>query len=181
MYFYNVQPIDLDQAEDAADAAVSAHESASDPHTGYQLRTERDQNDGYAGLDSNGKIAGSQLPAIAITDTFVVNSEAAMLALDTQVGDVAIRTDILKSFILAVEPATTLGNWQELLAPPGGGGGGEVRADVSGGYSYIGTALTGSAEGSAVWTITRIELSSPPVVTTAVDVAWTNRGTASYS
>ena len=40
-----------------------------------------------------------------------------MLALTAQVGDVAVRTDVNKSFILTASPATTLGNWQELLTP----------------------------------------------------------------
>lgn len=74
-------------------------------------------NSGIAPLNSSGKIDSSYLPNIAITDTFVVASEAAMLALTAEVGDVAVRTDISKSFILAVSPATTLANWQELLAP----------------------------------------------------------------
>jgi len=47
--------------------------------------------------------------------TFVVNSQSAMLALAADTGDVAVRTDVSKTFILASEPATTLGNWQELL------------------------------------------------------------------
>ena len=38
-----------------------------------------------------------------------------MLALAADTGDVAVRTDVSKTFILASEPATTLGNWQELL------------------------------------------------------------------
>ena len=64
-----------------------------------------------------GKVPSSQLPAIAITETSVVNSQAAMLALTAQTGDVAVRTDLSKSFILAAEPASTLSNWQELLTP----------------------------------------------------------------
>lgn len=72
---------------------------------------------GVASLDSSGKVPSSQLPAIAITDTFVVASQSAMLALTVEVGDVAVRTDISKSFILRATPATTLGNWQELLTP----------------------------------------------------------------
>jgi len=40
-----------------------------------------------------------------------------MLALTAQIGDVAVRTDVNKSFILTATPATTLGNWQELLTP----------------------------------------------------------------
>jgi len=40
-----------------------------------------------------------------------------MLALTAQVGDVAVRTAVNKSFILTATPASTLGNWQELLSP----------------------------------------------------------------
>lgn len=72
---------------------------------------------GYAGLDGSGKVPASQLPAIAISDTFVVNTPAAMLALTAEIGDVAVRTDLSKSFILKATPATTLANWQELLTP----------------------------------------------------------------
>lgn len=73
---------------------------------------------GVAELDASGKVPSSQLPAIAITDTFVVADEAGMLALDAQVGDVAVRTDESKSYILSTEPASILANWQELLTPP---------------------------------------------------------------
>lgn len=72
---------------------------------------------GVATLGADGRIPAGQLPAIAITDTFVVNSQSAMLALEADVGDVAVRTDVTKSFILKSNPATTLGNWQELLSP----------------------------------------------------------------
>jgi hypothetical protein len=40
-----------------------------------------------------------------------------MLALTAQTGDVAVRTDVNKTFILTATPASTLGNWQELLTP----------------------------------------------------------------
>lgn len=72
---------------------------------------------GYASLGADGKIPGNQLPALAITDTFPVASQAAMLALTAQVGDIAIRSDLNKSFVLRVEPATSLANWSELLTP----------------------------------------------------------------
>ena len=68
-------------------------------------------------LDSNGKLNSSVVPAIAITDTFVVNSQSAMLALSAQVGDICVRTDLKKSFILKTAGASTLANWQELLTP----------------------------------------------------------------
>ncbi|WP_421325037.1 gp53-like domain-containing protein [Aeromonas veronii] len=72
---------------------------------------------GVATLDGSGKVPVNQIPATAITDTFVVNTQAAMLALTAEVGDLAVRTDLNKSFILRVAGAATLANWQELLTP----------------------------------------------------------------
>ena len=72
---------------------------------------------GVATLDSGGKVPVAQIPATAITDTFVVGTQAAMLALTAEIGDVAVRTDLNKSFILRVAGASTLANWQELLTP----------------------------------------------------------------
>lgn len=71
-------------------------------------------------LDSNGKLASSVLPAIAITNTFVVSTEAAMLALTAEVGDVCVRTDLNKTFILKEDGASTLSHWQEMLTPTAG-------------------------------------------------------------
>lgn len=72
---------------------------------------------GYAGLDANNKIIASHLPSIAITDTFVVSTQAAMLLLSAQTGDIAIRTDLSKSFVLSADNATVLTNWKELQTP----------------------------------------------------------------
>lgn len=68
-------------------------------------------------LDSNGKLASSTIPAIAITDTFVAQDQAEMLALNADVGDVCVRTDQNKSYILRETPASNIINWQELLTP----------------------------------------------------------------
>jgi len=70
---------------------------------------------GIASLDSSGKVPSSQLPSIALHQTSVVNSQAAMLALTADAGDIAVRTDVSKTFVLTASPASTLGNWQELL------------------------------------------------------------------
>lgn len=70
-----------------------------------------------ADLDANGKVLASQLPALAICDTFSVATEAEMLGLDAQRGDVAVRTDLSKSFILKADAPTVLDNWVELLTP----------------------------------------------------------------
>lgn len=68
-------------------------------------------------LGASGKLDNSILPALAITDTYVVNTQAAMLALTAETGDICVRTDLNKSFILKAEPASTLTNWHELLTP----------------------------------------------------------------
>lgn len=72
---------------------------------------------GVATLDAGGKLSSSQIPASAITDTFVVASQAAQTALTVEVGDVAVRTDLNKSFILKTLPGSVFANWQELLTP----------------------------------------------------------------
>lgn len=86
------------------------------------LGTAAEKNVGTASgnvpvLDADGKLAASVIPSVAITDTYVVASQAAMLALTAQVGDIAIRSDLSKTFILQTEPASTLGNWKELATP----------------------------------------------------------------
>ncbi len=68
-------------------------------------------------VGGDGKIDSAAMPAIAITSVASVGSQAAMLALNAQEGDVAVRTDINKSFILAASPASTLANWVELRSP----------------------------------------------------------------
>ena len=95
---------------------------------------------GVASLDSGGLIPSNQLPAIAISDTFTVASQAAMLALTAQVGDVAIRTDNSTSYILSASPASTLANWKALLSP----GGGVTSVDISNatGITFTGGPIT---------------------------------------
>lgn len=68
-------------------------------------------------LNASGKIDPELLDSIAITDIFEVPSQSAMLALTAQQGDVAVRSDINRSFILKQSPATTLSNWVELKTP----------------------------------------------------------------
>jgi len=91
--------------------------SNQDAVTLKYLTDQKGAVSGIASLDGSGLIPTNQLPALAITTTQVVNSQANMLALTAQTGDVAVRTDVNKSFILTASPATTLGNWQELLTP----------------------------------------------------------------
>jgi hypothetical protein len=91
--------------------------NAQDAVTLNYITTQKGVANGLAELDGSGLVPTHHLPALAITTTQVVNSQANMLALTAQVGDVAVRTDVNKSFILTATPASTLGNWQELLTP----------------------------------------------------------------
>ena len=100
--------LDPTSAQDVATKAYADTKIAS---------TEKGAANGVATLGSDGKLTTSQIPDVTITDTFVVSSQAAMLALTAQVGDVAVRTDLNKSFILKTAGASTLANWQELLTP----------------------------------------------------------------
>ena len=95
----------------STDAATKAYADLMIP------LTQKGVANGVAELDADGLVPVHHLPALSITTTQVVASQAAMLALTAQTGDVAVRTDVNKSFILTATPASTLGNWQELLTP----------------------------------------------------------------
>ncbi|MBX3536425.1 MAG: hypothetical protein KF735_02205 [Chelatococcus sp.] len=117
-------------------AAVDA--AASRLAIGAEATANKNQANGYAGLDSSGKIGESCLPALAITDTFEVVNQTAMLALTAERGDIAVRSDLNKTFILKQSPASTLANWVELRTPT------DVVLSVAG--------LTGAITGSALKT-----------------------------
>lgn len=68
-------------------------------------------------INSDGKLDASILPQLAITDTFTAQNQVEMLALNAQKGDICIRTDENKTYILQKEPATELSNWIELATP----------------------------------------------------------------
>jgi len=65
-----------------------------------------------------GLLRTDQLPPLAISDVFTVSSQAAMLALTAQRGDVAVRSDLNggTQFILAADAPGTLANWVQLGA-----------------------------------------------------------------
>jgi hypothetical protein len=72
---------------------------------------------GVATLDENGKLLVGQLPQLAIHEAFVVSSQASMLGLSAQQGDLAIREDTRQTFVLVGGTANVLGNWEEILTP----------------------------------------------------------------
>lgn len=94
-------------------------------------------------IGSNGKLPSSVIPASAITDTFVASSQSDMLGLSSaEVGDVCVRTDLNKTFILKATPYSTLSNWQELLTPT------DAVTSVNGQTGVVNIAVaTGSSNG----------------------------------
>jgi len=100
----------LDESLDAAQAAQVTADAAIPS-------SQKGSANGVATLGADSKIPSAQLPAIAITDTFVVASEVAMLALTVETGDVAVRTDENKSYILKGTDGSLLADWEELLSP----------------------------------------------------------------
>jgi hypothetical protein len=71
---------------------------------------------GSASDITTGTLPSSVLPSIAITDTYVVDNTAEMLALDAQRGDVAVVTDDGASYILSSDDPTVEADWIPLPA-----------------------------------------------------------------
>jgi uncharacterized protein (TIGR02145 family) len=88
---------------------------------GLALKLDANQKgvaNGVATLNSSGIIPSSQIPPVTVSSTTVVGSNAAMTALsNATVGSIAVRTDVNKNYVLSALPASTLGNWIELLTP----------------------------------------------------------------
>lgn len=96
--------------DDAAKGAVDSLGTASKCDTGT--------NEGNIPIiNSEGKLDTSILPSLAITDTFTAENQEQMLALNAQKGDICIRSDESKTYILQNEPANEISNWLELATP----------------------------------------------------------------
>ena len=116
-------------ADDAANLALQisteftnttmgGHITAPDPHPQYQKESEKNQANGYAGLDSNSQINPSQIPAIAISEYLdAVSNQSQMLALVGQKGDWCTRTDLGTNWIITGNDPTQLSSWTQLSYP----------------------------------------------------------------
>lgn len=113
-----------------------------------------------------GLIPTAQLPALAINETFTVASQAAMLALSAQRGDLAVRTDFNPDhvYILSTDSPGTLADWVQIsfgaIASVNGQTGVVVLAAADVGAPpttrqvIAGTGLTGGGDLSADRTLT---------------------------
>lgn len=82
-----------------------------------QLKSEKGNANGYASLDSGGRVPSSQIPLLNTVDVNVVNSQVAQLALTAQEGDIAIRSDLSKTYVHNGGTAGTMADWTELATP----------------------------------------------------------------
>jgi hypothetical protein len=171
--------VNADSANAAAAAAASTAAANALAVANSKLATA-DLGTTVATL-TNGKLTASQIPSITTNETFVVATQAAMLALVVEAGDVCVRTDLSKSYILRAAPATTLANWQELLSPAspvqsiaGRVGAVTLTATDVAGIANVGKTgayadLTGAPRQLKIWTAT-------PDGTAAVGDEWHDAG-----
>lgn len=98
-------------------AAISINEAQIADLQSYVLNSEKGVLNGVATLDGSAKIPSAQLPALALTTINTVASEVDQIALVAQEGDVAIRTDLNKTFAHNGGVASDITDWSELLTP----------------------------------------------------------------
>jgi len=107
-----------------------------------------------------------------------------LVTIETRTGAYVVIEQAEARSVVTVRPG---GGATGAAGPPGAPGTSapvyERRYDESGNYQYAGTAVEGSAEGAAVWTIRRLEYASGAYVSTtqAVDVTWTGRYGHTYA
>lgn len=107
----------LARANHTGTQAISTVTGLQTALDGKLAGTEKGAANGVATLGADSKILAAQLPAIAITDVFTVASQAAMLALTAERGDIAVRSDLNKTFALSTDSPSTLTDWIELKTP----------------------------------------------------------------
>ncbi|AIZ01710.1 putative tail fiber protein [Arthrobacter phage vB_ArtM-ArV1] len=81
-----------------------------------QVATRAASSHGHTYADISGTVPTAALPPLAINETFPVASQAAMLALTAQRGDMAIRSDNGRSYVLSTDSPGTLADWKEIMA-----------------------------------------------------------------
>lgn len=96
-----------------SDLAGKANASAL---TNYQLLSGKGVAGGYAPLDAGGLVPTAHIPPLAINEIWTVASEAEMLALPAQRGDMAIRTDSGLTYVLSTDVPTLAADWKQVTA-----------------------------------------------------------------
>jgi hypothetical protein len=103
-------------AADAAAARTAIGAGTSNLALGLTSSTAMPGNTTFSFTQIVGTLSTSQLPPLAINDVFAPADQAAMLALTAQRGDMAIRVDTGKTFVLATDSPGTLADWKQITA-----------------------------------------------------------------
>ena len=80
------------EANSATDFARHVYDTTNDDHAQYQKESEKDQNDGYAGLDSSGVVPDTRIAATIARDTEVTAAITTHSAAPDPHGDRAFTT-----------------------------------------------------------------------------------------
>jgi hypothetical protein len=132
---------------------------------------------GYAALDSSGLVLSTEIPPMAIDQTWVVGSQALMLALsDAAKGDICIRTDLNETFVLTTNDASLLTNWVQILTPPSpvqsvNGMTGNVTTAAIPAASITNPSMDGTAATGSATTYARADHVHPTDTSRAADSA----------
>lgn len=127
---------------------------------------------GVATLDGAGLIPSAQLPPLALTEPFVVASEAEQIALVAQVGDFAFRTDISKTYIRLNTNHKSMEDWRELLMPQSVTSvNGKAGPNVNLTYADVGADKAGLAEAERLVEKGRAETAEKAAETAAITAA----------
>jgi hypothetical protein len=98
----------VDNTSDANKPVSSATQTA--------LNGKSNTGHGHTFSEITGTLSTAQLPPLAINETFAPADQAAMLALTAQRGDIAIRVDNGKTYVLASDSPGTLADWKQITA-----------------------------------------------------------------
>lgn len=83
--------------------------------TDFIAFSEKGTAGGVAELDGDGYVPASQLPPLAKITVSSVADQTARLALNVEVGDIAIQTDTGASWVLQTAGASTNSHWKQLV------------------------------------------------------------------
>lgn len=130
---------------------------------------------------TTGTLPTSVLPALVITDTHVVASEALQLALTVQKGDIAVRTDENKTYISLNDTNLAMTDWQEMLTPT------DAVTSVNGQNGIVSLTTTNIPEGTSLYyTDVRVSANNDVAANTAkatnvdTNLAFANRTTTQF-
>lgn len=103
-------------AADATAARAAIGAGTSNLALGTTGTTAMAGNKTFSFAEITGTLGTAQLPPLAINKVDVVATQAAMLALVSERGDMAIRTDTGQTFVLSTDSPSTLADWKEVVA-----------------------------------------------------------------